>query len=446
MALERLRSFLARPATLAKKLIRRLTSHSGVEMKSVDEQLELIRRGVDRIEPADGLRKKLEQSATTGKPLRVKYGIDPTGIDVHLGHTVPLRKLRQFQELGHKAVLIIGNYTALVGDPSGRDETRKSLTQEQVEANAKEYLTQISKIIDVGRAEVRLNGEWFGKFSFLDVLRMMGQITMQRMLERDDFTKRVKEGKPISLHECLYPLMQGYDSVAINADVELGGSEQLFNLMVGRDLQRNAMHLGFDKAQEPQVAVTLPILRGLDGHRKMGKSLNNYIGVGESADQQFGKAMSIPDDLMREWFTLLTDFSPADIESFVGPGKLHPMAVKKTLAAEIVSFYHGSRAALLATVNWEKQFSERKDPDTIPEVAIPAEEAAKPIGLPQLLVRVGFCKSNNEARQKVIEGAVSVGPDRTKLTDPKATVAVEDGLVIRLGSKKIARIRVGTNV
>jgi tyrosyl-tRNA synthetase len=442
MALQRLRSFLAPPVALARKLIRLLTSHSGVEMKSVDEQLELIRRGIDKIEPGDGLRKRLEQSAKTGKPLRVKYGIDPTGIDVHLGHTVPLRKLRQFQELGHQAVLIIGNYTALVGDPSGRDETRKSLTQEQVEANAKDYLKQIGKIIDVGRAEVRFNGEWFGKFSFLDVLRMMGQITMQRMLERDDFTQRVKEGRPISLHECLYPLMQGFDSVAIHSDIELGGSEQLFNLMVGRDLQRNAVQLGFDKAQEPQVAITLPILRGLDGHRKMGKSLANYIGVGESADQQFGKTMSIPDDLMKEWFVLLTDRPSGEIEALIDPARTHPKAAKLTLARDIVTFYHGADAATAAQANWEKQFSEKKDPDNIPEVAIPADEAAQPMGLLRLLALVGFCKSNNEARQKVTEGAVSVGPDRTKITDPKATIKVEDGLVVRLGSKKIVRIRV----
>jgi tyrosyl-tRNA synthetase len=439
MALQRLRSFLAPPVALARKLIRLLTSHSGVEMKSVDEQLELIRRGIDKIEPGDGLRKRLEQSAKTGKPLRVKYGIDPTGIDVHLGHTVPLRKLRQFQELGHQAVLIIGNYTALVGDPSGRDETRKSLTQEQVEANAKDYLKQIGKIIDVGRAEVRFNGEWFGKFSFLDVLRMMGQITMQRMLERDDFTQRVKEGRPISLHECLYPLMQGFDSVAIHSDIELGGSEQLFNLMVGRDLQRNAVQLGFDKAQEPQVAITLPILRGLDGHRKMGKSLANYIGVGESADQQFGKTMSIPDDLMKEWFVLLTDLPTAEIDAML---KLHPMTAKKTLAAEIVAFYHGPQTALKATVNWGLQFSQKQDPENIPEVLIPADAATNDMGLLRLLVLVGFCKSNNEARQKVTEGAVSVGPDRAKITDPKATIKVEDGLVVRLGSKKIVRIRV----
>jgi tyrosyl-tRNA synthetase len=405
----------------------------------VEEQLLALLRGIDRIEPGDGLRKKLEASAKSGKPLRVKYGIDPTGIDVHLGHTVPLRKLRQFQELGHQAVLIIGNYTALVGDPSGRDETRKSLTQEQVEANAKDYLKQISRIIDIDRAEVRFNGEWFAKFSFLDVLRMMGQITMQRMLERDDFTKRVKAGTPISLHECLYPLMQGYDSVAIHADIELGGSEQLFNLMVGRDLQRNAVHLGFDKAQEPQVAITLPILRGLDGHRKMGKSLGNYIGVGESADQQFGKTMSIPDDLMKEWFTLLTDRPAAEIETLTDAAKTHPKAAKLTLGHDIVSFYHGANAATEAQANWEKQFSEKKDPDNVPEVVLPAGE----IGLLQLLVKVGFCKSNNEARNKVNEGAVTIGPERTKVTDWKATVKVEDGLVVRLGSKKIVRLRIG---
>jgi tyrosyl-tRNA synthetase len=415
-------------------------------MKSVDEQLDLIRRGVEQIEPFDGLKKKLEQSAKTGKPLRVKYGIDPTGIDVHLGHTVPLRKLRLFQELGHQAVLIIGNYTALVGDPSGRDETRKSLSQEQVEKNAKDYLTQISKIIDIGRAEVRFNGEWFARFGFLDVLRMMGQITMQRMLERDDFSNRVKEGRPISLHECLYPLMQGYDSVAINADVELGGSEQLFNLMVGRDLQRNADHIGFEKSQEPQIAITLPILRGLDGHRKMGKSLNNYVGVGESADQQFGKSMSIPDDLMREWFVLLTDRSATEIDGFVDSAKTHPMVAKKTIARDIVTFYYGLDSAAEAQANWEKQFSQKQDPDNIPEVLIPADDAANEMGLLRLLVAVGFCKSNNEARQKVTEGAVSIGPDRTKVTDPKAMVALEDGLVVRLGSKRIARVKLAGNV
>src|SRR5271168_1146327 len=250
----------------------------------VEEQLALISRGAEQIVPLDELQKKLQRSLESGKPLRVKYGIDPTGIDVHLGHTVPLRKLRLFQELGHQAVLIIGNYTALVGDPSGRDQTRARLTQEQVEINATDYLTQVSKVIDISRTEVTRNGDWFQKFAFLDVLALLGKITVQRMLERDDFTKRLKAGTPIYLHECLYPLMQGQDSAEIRADVELGGTEQLYNLMVGRDLQRTS-------GQEPQICFTMPILRGLDGVKKMGKSLGNYIGVGESAKEQFGKTM-----------------------------------------------------------------------------------------------------------------------------------------------------------
>ena len=411
-------------------------------MKSVDEQLELIRRGVEQVEPTDGLKKKLEQSAKTGKPLRVKYGIDPTGIDVHLGHTVPLRKLRLFQDLGHQAVLILGNYTALVGDPSGRDETRARLTPEQVEKNSQEYLTQISKILDMSKTEVRSNGEWFGRMTFLDVLSLTSKITVQRMLERDDFSKRFRaqpESIPIYLHECLYPLMQGHDSVEVKADIELGGSEQLFNLMMGRRLQEA-------DGQEPQVCVTLPILRGRDGKRRMGKSLANYVGVGESADQQFGKTMSIPDDLLREWFVLLTDRSAAEIAALVDAAQTHPMAAKKSLARDIVTFYHGADAATAGQANWERQFSEKKDPETIPEVPIPAAEATNGMGLLRLLVAVGFCKSNNEARQKVTEGAVSIGPDRTKVTDPKANVAVYDGMIVRLGSKKIVRVKLAGNV
>ena len=411
-------------------------------MKSVDEQLDLIRRGVDQIEPADGLKKKLEQSARSGKPLRIKYGIDPTGIDVHLGHTVPLRKLRQFQDLGHTAVLIIGDYTALVGDPSGRDQTRARLTPEQVQKNAEDYLRQIGRIINLDRAEVRRNGEWFGRFTFLDTLALTSKITVQRMLERDDFSKRFRaqpESIPIYLHECLYPLMQGHDSVEIHADVELGGSEQLFNLMMGRRLQEAA-------GQEPQVCVTLPILRGLDGKRRMGKSLNNYVGVGMSADDQFAKTMSMPDEPLKEWFTLLTDRPAAEIDTLVDAAETHPKAAKKTLARDIVTFYHGAAAAPVAQANWEKRFEDKKDPDNVPEVLIPADAATNEMGLLRLLVAVGFCKSNNEARQKVTEGAVSIGPDRTKLTDPKATVVLEDGLVVRLGSKKIARVKLAGNV
>src|SRR5262249_16370190 len=247
-----------------------------------------------------------------------------TSVDVHLGHTVPLRKLRLFQELGHHAVLIIGNYTALVGDPSGRDQTRDRLTQEKVEANARDYLKQVSKVIDISKTEVVHNGDWFAKLRFLDVLSLTSKITMQQMLERDDFTKRLKAGTPIYLHECLYPLMQGQDSVEIKSDVELGGSEQLFSLMVGRDLQRDA-------GQEPQICLTLPILVGLDGQRRMGKSLGNYVGVGESAYEQFAKVMSIPDDLMREWFELLTDRPVEEVRQLCNPETTHPMKAKETL-------------------------------------------------------------------------------------------------------------------
>lgn len=406
-------------------------------MKSVDEQLELLCRGVDQIEPKDGLRKKLEYSLKTGKPLRVKYGIDPTGIDVHLGHTVPLRKLKLFQDLGHQAVLIIGNYTALVGDPSGRDQTRARLTPEAVEANALDYLKQISRIIDINKTEVRKNGEWFGKFSFLDVLSLTSKITVQRMLERDDFSKRFHsrpESVPIFLHECLYPLMQGHDSVEIHADIELGGSEQLFNLMMGRRLQEA-------DGQPPQICLTLPILRGLDGVRRMGKSLGNYVGVGESAEQQFGKTMSIPDDLLSEWYTLLTDRPLAEITELTDPTKTHPMVAKKQLGQDIVTFYYGRDAAQQAQIDWETRFRDKKDPENIREVTVPTADAQEPMSILNLLVVVGFCKSNSEARKKVTEGAVSIGPDRTKVTDWKATIPLEDGLIVRLGSKNIAKIR-----
>jgi tyrosyl-tRNA synthetase len=405
-------------------------------MKTVDKQLALIRRGLEQIVPEAELRQKLERSVKTGKPLRVKYGIDPTGIDVHLGHTVPLRKLRLFQELGHQGVLIIGNYTALVGDPSGRDQTRARLTQEQVESNARDYLKQVSKVIDISKTEVTRNGDWFSKFSFLDVLALTGKMTMQRMLERDDFTKRIKAGTPIYLHECLYPLMQGYDSVEVKADIELGGSEQLFSLMVGRKLQEDAR-------QEPQVCITLPILRGLDGQRRMGKSLGNYIGVGEDAKEQFGKTMSIPDDLMQEWFELLTDRSAEEIARLTDPNTTHPRQAKEVLGKDIVRFYHGEGAAEKAAAEWRRQFSERQDPTDVPEVAVPAAELAESkIWICKLLVLLGLAKSNNEGRRHVQGGAVNVGPHPgEKVSDPAANIPVADGLLVRVGSRRIVRVR-----
>ena len=361
-------------------------------MIPVAEQLALIRRGAEQITPEAELVQKLERSVKTGQPLRIKYGIDPTGIDVHLGHTVPLRKMRQFQELGHQAVLIIGNYTALVGDPSGRDQTRARLTPEQVERNAADYLKQVSKVIDISKTEVRYNGEWFGKFTFLDVLRLTGKITVQRMLERDDFTKRREAGTPIYLHECLYPLMQGHDSVEIKADVELGGSEQLFSLMVGRDLQRDA-------GQEPQICLTLPILCGLDGVRRMGKSLGNYIGVGEAAYDQFAKTMSIPDTLMRQWFELLTDRPVEEITQLTDATVTHPRQAKEVLGKNIAAFYYGEQAANEAAAEWQKRFSQRQDPTDIPAVPLSAASLTDgKITFAKLLVALGLAKSGNEAQ------------------------------------------------
>jgi len=397
----------------------------------------LIRRGTEQIVPEAELAQKLERSSQTGRPLRVKYGIDPTGADVHLGHTVPLRKLRLFQELGHQAVLIIGNYTALVGDPSGRDQTRARLTQEQVEVNARDYLKQVGKVIDIGRAEVVCNGDWFGKMTFLDVMGLTSKITVQRMLERDDFTKRFRAepSVPIYLHECLYPLMQGRDSVEIRADIELGGSEQLFNLMVGRRLQEDA-------GQEPQVCIILPILRGLDGHRRMGKSLDNYIGVGEPAYDQFAKVMSIDDRLLREWFTLLTDRPGEEIERFADPVATHPMEAKKALGRDIVAFYHGAQAAADAQAEWERVVSGGADPCDIPDKEVPASSLTEgAIPAFKLLVLLDLAKSNNDARRLVQGGAVTVGPIRHKLNDPNVAVLVTPGLIVRVGNRRVVRVR-----
>lgn len=405
-------------------------------MKSVEEQLALIRRGVEQIVPEVELRRKLERSVQTGRPMRVKFGIDPTSIDVHLGHTVPLRKLRQFQELGHQAVLIIGNYTALVGDPSGRDQTRARLTQEQVEINARDYLKQIEKIIDIAKTEVRYNGEWFQKFTFLDVLSLTSKITIQQMLAREDFAKRIAEKTEIRLHECLYPLMQGHDSVAIHADVELGGTEQLFNFMVARDLQQNA-------GQEPQICVTFPILRGTSGDgKKMGKSLNNYVGVGEPPSEQFGKTMRIPDEQMNEWFTLLTDRPAEEIARLINADQTHPMEAKKLLASDIVAFYHGSEAANSARRGFETQFSQRQDPDEIPVAQIPRSQLTDgQMNATKLLVLAGLSKSNNEARRKIAEGAANYGIDRRKINDPNELIPIAAGLVVRLG-RQLRRIQI----
>ncbi len=402
-------------------------------MISSAQQLELIKNGTDQITPADEFLRKLDRSISLNKPLRVKYGIDPTGIDVHLGHTVPLRKLKLFQDLGHQAVLIIGNYTALVGDPSGRDQARQRLTEEQVAKNALDYLVQVGKVIDLSKTEVRYNGEWFSKYRFLDVLSLAGTTTIQRMLERDDFTKRYKAGTPIYLHECLYPLMQGHDSVEVRADVELGGSEQLFSLMAARDLQKNA-------GQEPQVCITLPILRGLDGIKRMGKSLGNYVGVGDSSYDQFAKIMSIPDELMKEWFALLTNLSSLQINDLLDASKTHPLEAKKTLGKNIVGFYHGDIVANEAAEEWVKRFSQRQDPTDIPVIVLNGTQLAG-CTVTKLLVFLDFAKSNNDARRLVQGGGVTIGPDKTKITDPNQVITIEGELIVRVGARRVVRAK-----
>ncbi|MEW4568244.1 tyrosine--tRNA ligase [Tautonia sp. JC769] len=398
------------------------------------EQLELLRRGIDAITPELDFVKMLDHSARTGTPLRVKYGIDPTGIDVHLGHTVPLRKLRQFQDLGHTAVIIIGNYTALVGDPSGRDETRAALTEAQVEANARDYLEQVGKIIDLDRAEVHKNGDWFSKWSFLDVLDLCRRMTLGQISARDDFAKRIAAEKPVYLHECLYPLMQGWDSVEIKADVELGGTEQLFSLLVARDLQQA-------RGQRPQVAITLPILVGTDGHRRMGKSLGNYIGVAEPPETQFGKVMSIPDEPMRQFFTLLTNLPLAEVDQLLAPG-LNPRDAKEALGKAIVTQYYGPEAAEAAAAAFRRRAA-GEDPVEIPEVTLPRDQldAEGKLPLPRLIVALKFESSTSNARRVIEGGGVTIGPDREVANDPKQSIAVEDGLIVRVGKRKIARVK-----
>jgi tyrosyl-tRNA synthetase len=416
-------------------------------MKSPDEQLEIICRGVDAIVPEEELRAKLRRSVAEDRPLRVKYGIDPTGIDVHLGHTVPLRKMRQFQDLGHQAVIIIGNYTALVGDPSGRDETRARLTPEQVEQNARDYLAQVGKVVDLDRAEVVRNGDWFGRMSFLDILNLASRMTVARLLERDDFTKRMREEKPIYLHECLYPLMQGWDSVEVRADVELGGTEQLFSLMAARDLQR-------EQGQQPQVAVTFPILVGTDGVRRMGKSLGNYIGVSDPPDEMFGKVMSIPDEaeqedgrrlnVIRQYFELLTDVPAEEVDSLLAPGK-NPKDAKVALAKDIVAQYHGADAAENAAVEFDRRFRDKEDPSQIPGIRIQVADTIHvedrvPLKAVDLLLRLNAATSASDARRLIAGRAVRVGPDRRLIEDPFELVNLEEGMVVRVGKRRVYRV------
>jgi len=395
-------------------------------MKPPREQLKDLLRGAVNIITEEELLKKLER----GAPLRVKLGVDPSSPDIHLGHTVVLRKLRQFQDAGHTAVLIIGDFTALVGDPTGKKKTRPQLTPQEVEANAKTYTDQVTRVLSQERLEVVRNSAWLKPLPFYELVKLASRMTVARFMERDDFSKRYKEGVPIHLHEFLYLVMQAYDSVEVKADVELGGTDQLFNLMVGRDLMR-------DSGMDPQVALTTPILTGLDGHDKMSKSLGNHIGVAMDANEMYAKVMSMPDAIMKEWYTLLTLLPIDEIERLCDASKTHPKMAKDRLGREIVKGYHPGKEDAAAK-EWDEKFSKKLVPDEMPVLDVPPE-----IGIVDLLMLTKIPPSKGEAKRLIEQGGVEL--DGQKITDLKHAVKVKDGMILRVGKKqKYFRLRVTT--
>jgi len=399
--------------------------------KDVDEQLEIILRGSVDIVTKEELIKKLTRSIKENKPLRIKLGLDPTAPDIHIGNAIPIHKLRAFQSLGHTAVLIIGDYTAIVGDPSGVNKTRPMITYDKVLENAKTYLSQAGKILDLKKTEVIYNSQWFKTMTFHEVIQLTAKMTVARMMERDDFTKRYNAGIPISVHEFIYPLMQGYDSIMVKSDVELGGTDQLFSLLVGRDLQRDA-------GMEPQVALTTNLLEGIDGNKKMSKSLGNYIGVTEPPREMFGKAMSIPDNLMRKYFELATDLSINEINQLLDV-HTHPRTAKAALAKAIVRRYHNTKDAEAAAAEFDRIFKERELPDKIPDVQIPLSELTDgKIWIARLIVLCGFAATNSEARRLVLQGGVSM--NSKSIQDPTLNVEIETDTIIKVGKRRFARI------
>ncbi|MHC5076027.1 MAG: tyrosine--tRNA ligase [Planctomycetota bacterium] len=397
----------------------------------VMEQIELLKRGTVEIFNAEELAEKLTQANKNGNQLRIKLGLDPTSPDIHLGHTVVLRKMRQFQNLGHKAVLIIGDYTARIGDPSGQNTTRPMLTPEEIETNAETYLKQAGKILDISKKslEVRHNGEWLEKLNLADIIKLTSNMTVARMLERDTFEIRYKAGDPIGIHEFLYPLMQGYDSVMIQSDVELGGTDQTYNNLVGRDLQRV-------NGQQPQVVITMPILVGLDGKEKMSKSKGNYIGVTDEPGDMFGKVMSISDEIMENYFTLLTDKPSEEIAELTDASKTHPKEAKVLLGKTIVTQFYDEKCAEAAAVEFEKVFAAGEMPDDIPQVEI----TAKPISIKKLLLQCKLVSSGGEAKRMVQQGGVSINGN--KVSDINDEITPTNGMVIQVGKRKFAQLKI----
>ncbi len=406
---------------------------SQTKFKPVAEQLEYLKKGVAEIIREDEFVSKLRRSHDAGKPLRAKLGVDPTAPDIHLGHMVVIEKLRQFQILGHKAVFLVGDFTAMVGDPTGQSETRPPLSREQVNANAKTYLDQVFKILDPKKTEIRYNSEWLDKLTSYEIVRLCSKYRVARMLEREDFHKRLSEQQPISMHELLYPLLVAYDSVMLEADVELGATEQKFNLLMGRDIQR-------EYGQESQVCMTMPILVGLDGQRKMSKSLGNYVGITEPPGEMFGKLMSVPDDLMWSYWqllTVLTDNDITDLRRKVAAGQAHPMSVKTALAKRIVCDFHGNEAAERAANEFQRVFRDRQAPEEAPIIKLPRGPAKK---LTALLVDLKLIASKSEAERLIKQGGVEI--DGARADDPRKDIDLSKpaDFLLRAGKKKFVRI------
>ena len=397
---------------------------------SVNEQMDLIKRGTVEILPEEELVKKLEKSIKKNKPLIIKQGFDPTAPDIHLGHTVGIRKLRHFQELGHQVVVIIGDYTAMVGDPSEKNSTRPRLSHQDVMAHAKTYQEQFFKILDEDKTQVRFNGDWFSKMNFAEIMNLASKFTVARMLERDDFAKRYGRQLPISIHEFFYPLMQGYDSVEIKADVEMGATEQKFNLVIGRSIQK-------EYEQEPQVILTMPVLEGLDGKQRMSKSLGNYIGIDEKPAEMYGKTMSLPDDMILRYFELVSDVDSKELQELrtqLSDPQTNPRDIKQYLGRTLVRMYHGEQASQEAEQAFKQVFVKKDVPDDMPEQKIDEAE----MRIDDLMIKTGTADSKGQARRLVQGGGVSVNGE--KITDPFTVVTLEDGHILKVGKRKFIKL------
>ena len=399
---------------------------------TIDEQLDFLGKGTTEIIRKEELRAKLERSAKTGKPLRVKLGVDPTAPDIHLGHTVVIRKLRAFQELGHTVIFLIGDFTGLIGDPSGNSATRPQLTRDEINANAETYKQQIFKLLDPKKTEMRFNSEWMDKLGSDGFIRLAAHVTVKQILERDDFAKRLNEEKPIALHELLYPLTQAYDSVALEADIELGGTDQRFNLLMGRNLQR-------EYKQEAQVCVIMPLLEGTDGVQKMSKSLGNYIGINEPPGEIFGKVMSISDDLMWRYYELLTDLTPAQISALKN-GERNPRDIKSELAKSIITDFHSAAGAQQAEEEFVRRFRNKETPDEVEERVLPSNHP-KGWDLSHLLVTVGLAESKAEARRLIQQGGVSVDGEKQSAVNSATLWKPGMSALFKVGKRRFVRVR-----